>query len=70
MGARRVTGSTRLQNLAVRSVFFFSSMPTARGNKFMSIQNGHADREQGMLSVAGPTNTQKDSVESHNFSRQ
>eukprot|EP00983_Pelagomonas_calceolata_P077180 1153760-Pelagomonas_calceolata.AAC.1 len=23
---------------------------------------------QGMISVAGPTNTQKDSVESHNFS--
>eukprot|EP00983_Pelagomonas_calceolata_P059459 1145922-Pelagomonas_calceolata.AAC.11 len=46
IGIWRVTGSTRLQNLAV--MFLFS---IARMN-----------------SVAGPTNTQKDSVESHNFS--
>eukprot|EP00983_Pelagomonas_calceolata_P014445 460320-Pelagomonas_calceolata.AAC.1 len=54
MGIWRVTGSTRLQNLAVRSIIFHS---TSSGNKNM-----------GMISIAGPTNTQEDSVESRNFS--
>eukprot|EP00983_Pelagomonas_calceolata_P077832 1154030-Pelagomonas_calceolata.AAC.1 len=46
----RVTGSTRLQNLAVRNITIFHGTSS------------------GMISVAGPTNTPKDSVESHSFS--
>eukprot|EP00983_Pelagomonas_calceolata_P132712 1161899-Pelagomonas_calceolata.AAC.4 len=37
MGVWRVSGSTRLQNLAVRSAFFLNSTPS--GNKFVGIFN-------------------------------
>eukprot|EP00983_Pelagomonas_calceolata_P118175 1160479-Pelagomonas_calceolata.AAC.19 len=43
MGIWKVTGSTRLQNLAVRSVFVLNSTPS--GNKFVDVFNmlhGHA----------------------------
>eukprot|EP00983_Pelagomonas_calceolata_P047592 1140727-Pelagomonas_calceolata.AAC.2 len=73
MGVWSVTGSTRLQNLAVRSVFVLNSTPS--GNKSMSILNRMGmqiaskfqgmllvkaqlfELDQGMLSIAGPTNT-------------
>eukprot|EP00983_Pelagomonas_calceolata_P069512 1150389-Pelagomonas_calceolata.AAC.1 len=37
MGIRRVTGSTRLHNLAVKSILVFNSTPS--GNKLVGIQN-------------------------------
>eukprot|EP00983_Pelagomonas_calceolata_P076306 1153372-Pelagomonas_calceolata.AAC.2 len=39
MGVWRLTGSTWLQNLAVRSVFVLNGMPTCSGNKFVGIFN-------------------------------
>eukprot|EP00983_Pelagomonas_calceolata_P072793 1151877-Pelagomonas_calceolata.AAC.1 len=84
MGIWRVTGSTRLHNLAVRTITVFHS--TSNGNKLVSVlnrmgmkflsrfirplmvQSTSSKLVQGMMSIAGPTNTQKDSVESHNFS--
>eukprot|EP00983_Pelagomonas_calceolata_P022833 718556-Pelagomonas_calceolata.AAC.1 len=50
MGVWRVPGSTRLQNLALRSVFVLNSTPSGT---------------RGMLSIAGPNNIQKDGVKSH-----
>eukprot|EP00983_Pelagomonas_calceolata_P104064 1158980-Pelagomonas_calceolata.AAC.5 len=71
MGVWRVTGSTRLQNLAVRSVFVFDG--TSSGNKFVGIFRlygfysfvGIFDRMS--MQFASPTNTQKYGVESHSF---
>eukprot|EP00983_Pelagomonas_calceolata_P071105 1151068-Pelagomonas_calceolata.AAC.1 len=60
----RVTGSTRLHNLAVRSIRVFNSTPS--GNKLVAIHDRMG--MEFLSNVAGPTNTQKDSVESHNFS--
>eukprot|EP00983_Pelagomonas_calceolata_P018547 581970-Pelagomonas_calceolata.AAC.1 len=60
----RVTRSTWLQSLAVRSVFVLNSTPS--GNKFMSI----IDR-MGMQIASkfqGPTNTQNDGVKNCYFS--
>eukprot|EP00983_Pelagomonas_calceolata_P072963 1151955-Pelagomonas_calceolata.AAC.1 len=37
MGIWRVTGSTRLHNLAVTNIFVFNSMPS--GNKLVGIHN-------------------------------
>eukprot|EP00983_Pelagomonas_calceolata_P070515 1150812-Pelagomonas_calceolata.AAC.2 len=54
MGIWRVTGSNRLQNLAVSVIIISNSTPI--GNRLA----------RGMLNIAGPTNTQKDGVESHN----
>eukprot|EP00983_Pelagomonas_calceolata_P045850 1139895-Pelagomonas_calceolata.AAC.5 len=80
----RVTGSTRLQNLAVKSIIVFNSTP--RGNKLVGVYNRmgmqFASKSngtpvvksqlfklvQGMLNTAGPTNNQEDGAESHNFS--
>eukprot|EP00983_Pelagomonas_calceolata_P038066 1136663-Pelagomonas_calceolata.AAC.1 len=84
MGIWRVTGSTRIQNLAVRSAIVFNSTPsatsTASGNKLVGLQNGmvmHFASEfigslvvksqlfklvKDMLSVTGPTRTQKDAM--------
>eukprot|EP00983_Pelagomonas_calceolata_P038838 1136940-Pelagomonas_calceolata.AAC.1 len=82
MGIWRVTGSTRLHNLAARSNLVFNSTPS--GNKLVGIHNrmgmkfaskfigalvGKFQRlklVKGVLSVSGSTNTQKDGVESHN----
>eukprot|EP00983_Pelagomonas_calceolata_P028012 878693-Pelagomonas_calceolata.AAC.1 len=61
MGVWRVTGSTRLQNLAVIR-FVLNNTPS--GNKFMSILNrGHADCEQvskhavGQVPACRPVNS-------------
>eukprot|EP00983_Pelagomonas_calceolata_P067202 1149401-Pelagomonas_calceolata.AAC.4 len=78
MGIWRVTGSTRLQNLAVRGVCVFNSTPS--GNKLVGIHNRtgmeFARKFNGMLvvksqlfklakatlSVTGPTNTRAGTV--------
>eukprot|EP00983_Pelagomonas_calceolata_P044640 1139386-Pelagomonas_calceolata.AAC.3 len=76
MGTCRVIGSTRLQNLAVRSICVFNSTPSGdkpvgkhnrMGIEFASKLNGALVVKsqmlklvKGMLSVTGPTNTQKD----------
>eukprot|EP00983_Pelagomonas_calceolata_P060150 1146250-Pelagomonas_calceolata.AAC.2 len=63
MGIWRVTGNTRFKNLARMGMEFLS--------KFMGplmVQSKLFKLVQGMISVAGPTNTQKDNVESHNLS--
>uniref|UniRef100_A0A6S8PPB3 Uncharacterized protein n=1 Tax=Dunaliella tertiolecta TaxID=3047 RepID=A0A6S8PPB3_DUNTE len=83
MGIWRVIGSTRLHNLAARSILVFNSTPS--GNKLVGIHDRMGMKfaskfigalmvksqlfklVKGVLSVAGPTNTQKDGVESHNF---
>eukprot|EP00983_Pelagomonas_calceolata_P008015 261283-Pelagomonas_calceolata.AAC.1 len=83
MGIRRVTGSTRLRNLAARSNLVFNNTPC--GDKLVGIHNTMGIKfgsklinallvkfqiltlVKGVLSVAGPNNTQKNSVESHNF---
>eukprot|EP00983_Pelagomonas_calceolata_P075559 1153067-Pelagomonas_calceolata.AAC.4 len=83
MGIWKVSGTTRLKNLAVRSVIVFNSAPS--GNKLVGTQNRmcmkHASKFNGMLmvksklfelikgvfNITGPTNTQKDSTKSHNL---
>eukprot|EP00983_Pelagomonas_calceolata_P020996 659704-Pelagomonas_calceolata.AAC.1 len=83
MGIWRVTGSSRLHNLAVRSIIAFNSKPS--GNKLVGIHNRMGMKfassfigalvvksqlfklVKGVLGVAGSTNTQKDGVESHKF---
>eukprot|EP00983_Pelagomonas_calceolata_P018514 580717-Pelagomonas_calceolata.AAC.1 len=76
MAIWRFTGSTRLHNLAVRSMIVFNSTPSGdklgvhnrMGMKFASKFNGTLlmvksqlfKLLKGVLSVAGPTNTQKD----------
>eukprot|EP00983_Pelagomonas_calceolata_P034905 1093640-Pelagomonas_calceolata.AAC.1 len=78
MGIRRVIGSTRLHNLAARRIVFNSSgnkpvgIHDKMGMKFASNFNGALvvnsqllKLVKGVLSVAGPTNIQKDVVESH-----
>eukprot|EP00983_Pelagomonas_calceolata_P060842 1146549-Pelagomonas_calceolata.AAC.2 len=69
MGIWRVTGSTRLQDLAARSIITFNSMPS--GNKRVGIHNTMGivfvskfngtlvELVKGMLRT-GPTNAQKD----------
>eukprot|EP00983_Pelagomonas_calceolata_P032760 1026332-Pelagomonas_calceolata.AAC.1 len=84
MGIWRVTGSTWLQNLAVRNIIILHS--ASSGNKVMGILNRMGmeflskfmgpllvqskmfELVQGVISEAGPANTQKDGVKSHNFS--
>eukprot|EP00983_Pelagomonas_calceolata_P026651 835825-Pelagomonas_calceolata.AAC.1 len=68
MGIWKDTGSTRLQNLAVRSILVFNS--TLNGNKLVGIHNRTGMEFAikfngtlvGMLSVTSPTNTQKDDL--------
>eukprot|EP00983_Pelagomonas_calceolata_P079961 1154930-Pelagomonas_calceolata.AAC.1 len=78
MGIWRVTGSTQLQNLAVRSICVFNSTPS--GNKLVGIRNRMGMEfaskfngtlvvksqsfklVKGMLSATGLTNTQKDDL--------
>eukprot|EP00983_Pelagomonas_calceolata_P023840 750498-Pelagomonas_calceolata.AAC.1 len=78
-GDLEVNGSARLQNLAERSTCVFNSTPCGNklvgirnkmGTKFASKFNSTLVVKsqlfkvvKGMLSVAGPTNTQKDGVE-------
>eukprot|EP00983_Pelagomonas_calceolata_P065641 1148670-Pelagomonas_calceolata.AAC.1 len=74
VGIGRVTGSTRIQSLAVRSITAFNSMPS--GNKLVSMRNRMGMKSvsefsslvvksqssklvNGMLSIAGPAKTQK-----------
>eukprot|EP00983_Pelagomonas_calceolata_P122486 1160913-Pelagomonas_calceolata.AAC.6 len=81
MGIWMVTGSIRLQNLAVRSTCAFNCTPS--GNKLVGIHNSMGTEfaskfnsmlpvvvkfqlfklVQGMLSITGPINTQKDGVQ-------
>eukprot|EP00983_Pelagomonas_calceolata_P005945 198007-Pelagomonas_calceolata.AAC.1 len=84
MGIWRVIGSTRLHNLAARSVFVFNSTPSDNklvgthdrmsmkfASKFIGVlvvKSQSFKLVKGVLSVADPINTQKDGVESHNFS--
>eukprot|EP00983_Pelagomonas_calceolata_P045465 1139751-Pelagomonas_calceolata.AAC.5 len=84
MGFWRVTKSTRLQNLAVISVLVLKSTPGGNkfmsilnrmgmqvARKFQGtllVKSQLFKLVQGMLSIAGPTNTQKDGVKSHYFS--
>eukprot|EP00983_Pelagomonas_calceolata_P053276 1143237-Pelagomonas_calceolata.AAC.1 len=83
MGIWRVTGSTWLQNLAVRSNTVFNSTPG--GNKLVCAHNRMGMQfarkfygmlmvksqlfklVKGMLNIAGPTDTQEDGVESHDL---
>eukprot|EP00983_Pelagomonas_calceolata_P041867 1138237-Pelagomonas_calceolata.AAC.10 len=78
MGTWRVTGSTQLQNLAVRSICVFNSTPS--GNKLIGIYNSmgmeFASKFNGtlvinfqlhklvkaVLSITSPTDTQKDDL--------
>eukprot|EP00983_Pelagomonas_calceolata_P131602 1161794-Pelagomonas_calceolata.AAC.3 len=50
--------------MAARSITVINSTPS--GNKLVGILY-IMGLKSGVLSVAGPTNTQKDGVESHNF---
>eukprot|EP00983_Pelagomonas_calceolata_P122074 1160871-Pelagomonas_calceolata.AAC.4 len=79
----RVIKSTRINNLAARSILVFNSTPS--GNKLVGIHDRMGMKfasefigalviksqlfklVKGVISIAGPTNTQKDGVESHNF---
>eukprot|EP00983_Pelagomonas_calceolata_P056315 1144543-Pelagomonas_calceolata.AAC.1 len=83
IGIWKVTGSTRLQNLAVRSITVCHS--TSSGNKLVCILNRMGMKSfskfigslmvqsklckliQGMISIAGPTDIQKYSVDSRNI---
>eukprot|EP00983_Pelagomonas_calceolata_P007043 229463-Pelagomonas_calceolata.AAC.1 len=83
MGIWRFIGSTQLHNLAARSTLVFNSTPSGSnlvgidermGMKFASkficalvVKSQLCKLVKGVLSVAGPANTQKDGVESHNF---
>eukprot|EP00983_Pelagomonas_calceolata_P047845 1140817-Pelagomonas_calceolata.AAC.1 len=83
MGFWRVVGSTRLHNLAAISITVCNGTPSGNklvgihnimGMKFVSkfigafvVQSKLFKLVQGMISTAGPTSTQKDGVESHNF---
>eukprot|EP00983_Pelagomonas_calceolata_P030131 944059-Pelagomonas_calceolata.AAC.1 len=83
MGIWRVTGSTHLHNQSAGSNIVFNSTPSGNklvgiqnrmGMKFASKFIGalmvklHLFKlVKGVLSEAGPTNTQKDGVESNNF---
>eukprot|EP00983_Pelagomonas_calceolata_P099118 1158423-Pelagomonas_calceolata.AAC.8 len=83
MGIWRVTDSTWFHNLAVRSIIVFISTSSGNklvsiqnrvGMKFTSkfigavvVKSQLFKLVKGVLSVAGPTNTQKDGVESHNY---
>eukprot|EP00983_Pelagomonas_calceolata_P005187 169368-Pelagomonas_calceolata.AAC.1 len=80
MGIWRVIGSIQLHNLAVTSIFVFDSMPIGNklvgihdrmGMKFASkfigtlvVKSQLFKLVKGVFSVAGPTDTQKDGVES------
>eukprot|EP00983_Pelagomonas_calceolata_P073264 1152063-Pelagomonas_calceolata.AAC.2 len=76
MGIRRVIGSTQLHNLAAISILIFHSgnklvgMHKRMGMKFASkfiatlaVNSQLFKLVEDVLSVAGPTNTQKDGVE-------
>eukprot|EP00983_Pelagomonas_calceolata_P016103 509229-Pelagomonas_calceolata.AAC.4 len=83
MGIWRVIGSAWLHNLAARSILAFNSTPSGNelvgildrmGMKCLSkfigalmVQSQLFKLFKGVLSLAGPTDTQKDGVESHNF---
>eukprot|EP00983_Pelagomonas_calceolata_P088336 1157180-Pelagomonas_calceolata.AAC.2 len=66
MGVWRVTGSTWLQNLAVRSAFVLESTPS--GNKFMSILNRMGrDLQPGLSQATGnsaPSNIKRQGLKS------
>eukprot|EP00983_Pelagomonas_calceolata_P020310 641034-Pelagomonas_calceolata.AAC.1 len=84
MGIWRVCGSTRFQNLAVRSMIVLNSMPS--GNKLVGVHNRVGmklaskfigalmvksklfELIKGVFNKTGPANTQKDSMKSHSFS--
>eukprot|EP00983_Pelagomonas_calceolata_P003987 129702-Pelagomonas_calceolata.AAC.1 len=83
MGIWRVIGSTRLHNQATRSILVFNSTPSGNklvgihdrmglefASKFIGalvVKSQLFKLIKGVLSVVGPTNTQKDGVESHKF---
>eukprot|EP00983_Pelagomonas_calceolata_P023959 754313-Pelagomonas_calceolata.AAC.3 len=60
MGIWRLSGSTRLRNLAVRSIIAFNSTPS--GNKLVGVHN-----RMGMKLASKSCNTQKDSMKRHSF---
>eukprot|EP00983_Pelagomonas_calceolata_P038780 1136917-Pelagomonas_calceolata.AAC.5 len=83
MGIWRVSASTRLQNLTVRSMIVFNSTPS--GNKLVDVQNRMGmklaskfngtlmvkpnlfELTKGVCNTTGPANTQKDSMKGHTF---
>eukprot|EP00983_Pelagomonas_calceolata_P029874 935343-Pelagomonas_calceolata.AAC.1 len=70
MGIWSVTGSTRFLNLAVRACWCTQQNGHAVASKLIGtlvVKSQLFELVKGMLKTAGPTNTQKDGVESLNF---
>eukprot|EP00983_Pelagomonas_calceolata_P117926 1160455-Pelagomonas_calceolata.AAC.4 len=83
MGIWRVSGSTRLHNLAARSILVLSSTPSGTklvgvlnrmGMKLASKFNGTLMAKfklfeviKSVFTITGPANTQKDNMKSHRF---
>eukprot|EP00983_Pelagomonas_calceolata_P028570 894534-Pelagomonas_calceolata.AAC.1 len=83
LGIWRVAGSTRLQNLAVRSITVFNTTSCGNklvgilnrmGMKFVSKFNGTSMVQSkllklvaSVLNITSPTNTQENNMKSHSF---
>eukprot|EP00983_Pelagomonas_calceolata_P013124 419381-Pelagomonas_calceolata.AAC.1 len=74
MGIWRVTGSTRLQNPAMRSVFVLSGTPSGWACSFASKFHGTVvvkfklfELIKGVFSITSHTNAQENNMKSHSF---